>query len=42
MDAASQEHINQLICGYWSSQCVYVAAKLGIADLLADGPLSVE
>jgi SAM-dependent methyltransferase len=42
MDTSPQEHINQLICGYWSSQCVYVAAKLGIADLLANGPLSVD
>ncbi len=24
--------------GYWLSQCLYVAAKLGIADLLTDGP----
>lgn len=30
----------QLATGYWISQAVYVAAKLGIADLLADGPLS--
>ena len=42
MDLSPQEHVNQLICGYWSSQCIYVAAKLGIADLLADGPLSVD
>jgi hypothetical protein len=26
--------------GYWVSQCVYVAALLGIADLLKDGPRS--
>ena len=37
-----QQHLNELICGYWHSQCVYVAAKLGIADLVADGPRSVE
>ena len=24
--------------GYWKSQAVYVAAKLGIADLVQDGP----
>jgi ubiquinone/menaquinone biosynthesis C-methylase UbiE len=41
MNSSAQEHINQLICGYWKSQCLYVAAKLGIADLLANGPLSV-
>ena len=42
MDSSPQEHVNQLICGYWNSQCVYVAAKLGIADLLANGPLSID
>ena len=26
--------------GYWLSQAIYVAAKLGIADLLKDGPKS--
>jgi hypothetical protein len=26
--------------GYWASQAIYVAAKLGIADLLKDGPQS--
>ncbi len=34
--------MRQLIAGYWHSQCVYVAAKLGIADLLKDGPLSSD
>ncbi|MBX3438987.1 MAG: methyltransferase, partial [Planctomycetaceae bacterium] len=28
-----------LISGYWNSQAVYVAAKLQLADRLADGPL---
>jgi hypothetical protein len=42
MNPTPQQQLNQLICGYWHSQCVYVAAKLGIADLLADGPQSVE
>ncbi len=32
----------QLICGAFISQAVYVAAKLGIADLLADGPKHVD
>jgi hypothetical protein len=31
-----------MIEGYWLSQVVYVAAKLGIADHLADGPKSVD
>jgi hypothetical protein len=30
----------QIATGYWISQAVYVAAKLGIADLLRDRPLS--
>src|SRR5206468_9258191 len=30
----------QLVTGYWLSQAIYVAAKLGLADLLRDGPKS--
>src|SRR5215831_4521775 len=30
--------MNQLIRGYWTTQAIFVAAELGIADLLADGP----
>lgn len=30
----------QIATGYWLSQAVYVAAKLGVADLLRDGPKS--
>src|SRR3984893_17435151 len=30
----------QMTPGYWVSQAIYVAAKLGIADLLKDGPQS--
>lgn len=32
----------QLISGFWVARCIYVAAKLGIPDLLADGPKSLE
>jgi hypothetical protein len=32
----------QMMTGYWISQALYVAAKLGIADLLADGPVDCE
>jgi O-methyltransferase/methyltransferase family protein len=32
----------QMTAGYWISQAIYVAAKLGIADLLRDGPMSSE
>lgn len=31
-----------LITGYWRSRVVYLAARLGIADVLRDGPLTVE
>jgi len=37
-----QEKMNQLVTGYWNTQAIYVAAKLGIADLLAAGPRSVS
>jgi hypothetical protein len=30
----------QMATGYWVSQAIYVAAKLGVADLLKDGPQS--
>jgi O-methyltransferase/methyltransferase family protein len=30
----------QMATGYWLSQAIYVAAKLGVADLLKDGPKS--
>jgi hypothetical protein len=30
----------QMATGYWVSQAIYVATKLGIADLLKDGPQS--
>lgn len=32
----------QLISGFWISRCIYVAAKLGIPDLLEDGPKTSE
>lgn len=32
----------QMATGYWVSQAIYVGAKLGIADLLKDGPKSVD
>lgn len=34
--------IAQMACGYWVSQALYVAAKLGIADRLAAGPQPVD
>ena len=32
----------QLISGFWIARCVYIAAKLGIPDLLKDGPKTAE
>ena len=32
----------QMLSGYWVSQSLYVAAQLGIADLVAGGPRTVE
>jgi hypothetical protein len=28
----------QLMSGFWISRCIYITAKLGLADLLKDGP----
>jgi hypothetical protein len=36
------ELMNRLITGYWTTQMVYVAAKLKLADLLASGPRTAE
>ena len=32
----------KFIVGRWISKPIYVAAELGIADMLADGPKSIE
>lgn len=32
----------QYITGFWTSCSIYIAAKLGIADLLANGPQTIE
>ncbi len=32
----------EIVQGYWASRAVYVAAKLGIPDLLKDGPRTCE
>lgn len=41
-DTPPQMVAMQLMTGYWISQMVYVAARLGLADLLADGPKTSE
>jgi O-methyltransferase domain/Dimerisation domain len=37
-----QEHILEIIRGFWQSRALAMAAELEIADHLADGPLAVE
>lgn len=37
-----QAEMRSLIAGYWVSRLIYVAAKLGLADLLKDGPRTAE
>ncbi len=38
----SSQDMLDLISGFWLSQAIYVAAKLGIADQLQDGPKSAS
>jgi len=38
----SGQLLNQMIGGYWTTQAIYVAAELGIADLLSDRARTVE
>ena len=40
--ASPPELMNRMITGYWTTQALYVAAKLGIADLLIQGPRSAD
>ena len=41
-DPNLKDQLARLVNGYWYTQTIYVAAKLGIADLLKDGPRSAE
>ena len=34
--------LRQMFTGYWVSQSIYAVAKLGVADLLRDGPQDIE
>lgn len=36
------DQLNRLVSGYWYTQTIYVATKLGIAELLKDGPRPVQ
>ena len=37
-----REELNQMIAGFWRTQAVYVAVRLGIPDLLASGPRTAD
>ena len=41
-DASLVPRLQQLVWGKATTQCLFVAAKLGIADLLAEGPRPVD
>lgn len=41
-DVSPRESLSSMIVAYWTSQMVYVAAKLGLADQLVDGAKGVE
>lgn len=41
-EQSSAQTVLQLAASYYQSRALYVAAKLGIADLLADGPCAAE
>jgi hypothetical protein len=40
--SSPQELMNRMLTGYWISQALYVAAKLGLSDLLTHGPRSAD
>ena len=42
MNRTPADEMLGLLSGYWYSQCLYVMAELGIADLLAKGPRSAS
>src|SRR5262245_51745228 len=42
MSDSPHDQLARLVSGYWYTQTIYVAAKLGIADLLKDGPRPVQ
>ena len=42
MKSSPQDQFSRMLSGYWISQSIYVAAKLGLADLAKAGPRSVD
>jgi len=41
-ESSPQDQVARLSSGYWHTQAIYVAAKLGITDALKDGPRSAD
>ncbi len=41
-EPSPQDKVARLASGYWHTQAIYVAAKLGIADALSEGPMSAD
>lgn len=41
-DVPPQIALLQMATGFWVTQSIYVAARLGIADLLSDGPKTID
>lgn len=41
-DVLLERRLGQMMMGNWVTQAIYVAAKLGIADLLHNGPMSAD
>jgi hypothetical protein len=37
-----QQQMSRMLTGYWVSQALYAAAKLGLADLFKDGPRTAD
>ncbi len=42
MTAAPKNALASMMTGFWVSQSIYVAAKLGLADLLHAGPQTAD
>jgi len=42
MQASPRQRLGELVLGFMPSQLVYVMARLGIADLLRDAPMTVD
>ncbi|MHC5538004.1 methyltransferase family protein, partial [Singulisphaera rosea] len=41
-EPSPQEKVAGMVTASWIAQAIYVAAKLGVADLLEDGPRTAE